>query len=324
MSRHSKRNTSLAFFTAYERSLLDYGTKKQRLGRDSFRSFDACHLCLSRARDPVACSTNGDIFCRECAMENILAQLKEIKRMEKEMAENTRHEEDTKFYEEEQARALAIKEFELIQMGLNTTVGSNRTMAVRKGETTVEKKPEDSEKRGVKRSFVLDEEDLLRVAAASKPLLPSFWLPSLTPNAEGKGPQGPKTLNPVCPASNRDEAHQISLKALIGVKFSEDSNAMTKEGHPQRICPACQKVLTNALKACMMKPCGHVICSPCVDRFVKVTLRCYICEEDVSPKTVSKKDKIGRGIIEMKSEGTGFAKGGNAEVTKVGVAFQGG
>lgn len=29
------------------------------------RRFDACALCLNRARDPVACQ-DGHLFCKEC------------------------------------------------------------------------------------------------------------------------------------------------------------------------------------------------------------------------------------------------------------------
>src|SRR5579862_2189082 len=81
-----KRNTSLAFFTSHERSLLKttWGSQATRLTRDSFLPFSSCRLCLLPSRSPVACAANGHIFCRECAMNNLLAQRKEIKRLEKE------------------------------------------------------------------------------------------------------------------------------------------------------------------------------------------------------------------------------------------------
>lgn len=85
---HSKRNTSLAFFTSYERSLLrnSWGSQSTRLTRESFLPFASCRLCLLPARDPVACSggSKADIFCRECALNDLVAQRKEIKRLERE------------------------------------------------------------------------------------------------------------------------------------------------------------------------------------------------------------------------------------------------
>ena len=45
-------------------------TAQQRLGNESMRRFDACALCLQRARDPVACQ-KGHLFCRECVLTDL-------------------------------------------------------------------------------------------------------------------------------------------------------------------------------------------------------------------------------------------------------------
>lgn len=99
------------------------------------------------------------------------------------------------------------------------------------------------------------------------------------------------------------------------------------------------------------KPCGHVICSPCVTKFMTPQdtpdphaskeeqeahrkVLCYVCETDITPdatiekadgkKKSKKKDKEGikPGMVEISSEGTGFAGGGGNVATKKGVAFQ--
>lgn len=118
---HSKRNTSLPHFTSYERSLLrsNWGTQRTRLSRESFLPFGSCQLCLQPARAPVvACATNGDLFCRECAINDLLAQRKEIKRLERDREENKkRHAEDDARATEE-ARERELHEFELVSMGL--------------------------------------------------------------------------------------------------------------------------------------------------------------------------------------------------------------
>lgn len=108
------------------------------------------------------------------------------------------------------------------------------------------------------------------------------------------------------------------------------------------------------------KPCGHVICQPCVTKFMtpETTLDphntrhettdeaqtmigrmlCYVCETDITPNAKNKsshnsskekkknKDekssKIKPGLVEIRSEGTGFAGGGDNMAKKQGVAFQ--
>src|ERR1700744_1272535 len=106
---HSKRNTSLAYFTSHERSLLrsNWGSQSTRLTRESFLPFGFCRLCLGYARNPVCCAGSagnddcegegeGDakgrkgrkegkvhVFCRECVLNDLMAQRKEIKRLER-------------------------------------------------------------------------------------------------------------------------------------------------------------------------------------------------------------------------------------------------
>lgn len=86
MPRHSKNNTASSVFTYAERNKLDYGTKHQRLGRDSKRGFDCCFLCLDVAIKPMICS-KGHIGCRECYLKTILLQKKEIKKQKQKLLE---------------------------------------------------------------------------------------------------------------------------------------------------------------------------------------------------------------------------------------------
>jgi nitric oxide synthase-interacting protein len=79
-----------------------------------------------------------------------------------------------------------------------------------------------------------------------------------------------------------------------------------------------------------------------VDKFLKPELRhqrdahddapepesvhCYVCDADLTGGKKSKKDKEKDkprpGLVEIRSEGTGFASGGKAVVKREGVAFQ--
>ncbi|KAL9043515.1 MAG: hypothetical protein Q9214_003300 [Letrouitia sp. 1 TL-2023] len=362
---HSKRNTSLAFFTSYEREQLksSWGSQSTRLTRDSFLPFASCNLCLQPSRDPVACASHGDIFCRECIVSNLLAQRKEIKRLEKEEERRRREEEDEERERGEEEKERSIQEFEKTMMGLEQKASG-------KGS---ESESKYTSGRGAKRKFELDEEEMTRAAKderakarkaldeekSKKPTLPSFWVPSLTPTT--KTTAGPVKLNPVCPASSPSDSHNLSLKTVISINFTKSSSTADSSnprgtGNKRAedatlVCPACAKPLSNTLKAFFAVPCGHVLCKPCAEKFMSPSkpdphapsphhhnvtgskVVCFTCETDLSPNAGKenegggkKKDKEKglprRGIVEIRSEGTGFAGGGKNMTKKEGLAFQ--
>ncbi|CAK46182.1 hypothetical protein CBS63078_10006 [Aspergillus niger] len=382
---HSKRNTSLPHFTSYERDLLksSWGTKRGVIGRDSFLPFGSCRLCLHPAREPVvACATNGDLFCRECAISDLLAQRQEIKRLEKERDEAKKRlaEEEERALDE--ARTRELRDFELVSMGLDAAAKKNNGSSQSQNDESSKKRKADTTEalaafkaREVevdgkrKKVFELDDKEMARIAReeqerlknelkkekeSNKSALPSFWVPSLTPTTDPNEIAANKAikLTPICPASTDSNRHSYSLKSLVEVHFTEEK---ASDGSPARVCPSCKKTLTNGLKAMLTKPCGHVICQPCVNKFMTPhdapdphaskeeqeqtaalhgRILCYVCETDVTPSKDSnkdsgsgkkkKKDKEGirPGLVEVSSEGTGFAGRGGNVATKSGVAFQ--
>jgi nitric oxide synthase-interacting protein len=139
---------------------------------------------------------------------------------------------------------------------------------------------------------------------------------------------------PTCPAAPEDRPHYYSLHTLISIKFTEETNPDTKK--PQRVCPACNKGLSNSSRATLAKPCGHVLCKNCVDQFMKPSdggpVRCYVCEADLTeknepakkegkPEGKPEKEKIRPGLVELRREGTGFSAGGSNQVKKDAVTF---
>ncbi|KAG9246703.1 hypothetical protein BJ878DRAFT_496004 [Calycina marina] len=358
---HSKRNTSRAIFTSYERSLAKaaWGSNSARLSRDSFLPFASCKLCLMPARDPVSCSY-GDLFCRECALNNILSQKKEIKRLEKSREQELQESNENRDQEDNEVKDRSVQDFEKIQIGLEVDIGGagNKIVGREDGKIVVEEEVAGG-KKGEKRKFELDENELLRIALeertkarkiidqekASKTTLPSFWVPSITPSSNTATTLHNVTkqakLSPICPSSPPDKPHCYSLHGLVTVQFTEEKDAASKTN--PRICPACKKALSNTSKAMLAKPCGHVLCKNCVTRFMTPTgiqdahapdidhnaVNCFVCQIDLTEKKAkgkqggkSGKDKITPGLVEIKSEGTGFASGGQNKVEKSGVAFQ--
>ncbi|XP_019707299.1 E3 ubiquitin-protein ligase CSU1 isoform X2 [Elaeis guineensis] len=86
--RHSKNNDDLAFFTYDEKRKRGYGTQREHLGKDSIKPFDACCLCLMPFIDPLF-GHKGHVFCKECIREFLLAQKKDIKRIQIKRASNS-------------------------------------------------------------------------------------------------------------------------------------------------------------------------------------------------------------------------------------------
>lgn len=338
-----------------------WGSQSTRLTRDSYLPFGSCQLCLQIARDPVACAANGEIFCRECAVNNLLSQRKEIKRLEKEFEKGLRDLEDENKERDEEERARTVNDFERTLMGLD---GKGGVAKAKDGAKT----QEAAEARGVKRKHGIDEDEMLKNTVeerakarkaiddekAADPKLPSFWVPSLTPSTKRDlAAAGPPKLNPLCPASSPSNKHNLSLKSLITINFKQSDDRGGGTDTASAICPACMKVLSNTNKAVMTVPCGHVLCKPCAaklmtpetgppdphathdDRKEVRTTSCYVCSTNITPqkpsqevaqgKKKSKKSEKGEvtpGLVELKCDGTGFAGGGDNIVQRHGTVFQ--
>ncbi|KAI0819912.1 hypothetical protein BC628DRAFT_1331815 [Trametes gibbosa] len=344
MTKHSKNNTASSIFSYAEYKKLDYGTKRQRLGNESMRRFDACALCLQRARDPVACP-KGHLFCKECALTDLVSQMGDIKRQKVRLEAMKKEAEEERERAREAARERVLHEFEKGQLGLAATSGISTSSRV-----------ESSDARGTKRKFNFDasavetltreaEEAALREiereqAEALKNKLPDFWLPSLTPTYTSHGPPtslADVKLQTTCRGGN--PAHPLTRKSLIPVNWtfdttlsrpvkSAESTPATGAGEQAQeepnpkiprddeqppMCPSCKKQLSNNTLIHLMKTCGHVTCKTCTDTLVKPSMQCIVCDVKLGEKD----------IIELTREGTGYAAGGLAETSKRGIAFQG-
>ncbi|ORY45325.1 hypothetical protein BCR33DRAFT_850162 [Rhizoclosmatium globosum] len=331
MSRHSKNNTSLAYFTNAEREKLEYGTRKQRMGRDSMRNFDSCFLCLQTARDPMSC-TKGHLACKECYFENILNQKKEFSRMQNLYVAQQELMQKEIEARQEMLRLAEVERFEKTQTSVLGVSGSvAKTVETRvidgkvfKGIKTPEGTifvpdmaaldPKEREK-----AF----EDMKELdKGAKKASLPSFWVPSLTPDATPTAIEPlPSKLELKCIAS--DPAHSIaSFKKLVKVNFTLPKDSEKEAGaigepsgeKGSKVCPSCVKTFTNGSKIMIVKLCGHAVCKDCYSRFIKGAGKCHVCDGPC---------KTGD-AFELFIEGTGFASSGGMDKLgkRVGVAFQ--
>ncbi|KAK5040145.1 hypothetical protein LTS07_000642 [Exophiala sideris] len=296
---HSKRNTSLAFFTAHERSLLrsSWGTQSTRLSHDSFLPFGYCRLCLSPAEDPVACGGGGShgiksesakvhLFCRECALNDLMAQRKEIKRLEREAEMRERDMEDEKRRADEENRRQDLERFERVEMGFED------------GPSTTTKQKRRAEE--MHASNARSDAPPQKRIKAEKESETSFWIPGTDKSSVAKTATATK-LHALCPISTPENKHTYSLKTLVRIKFSEAEGSNTE----RMACYVCEADLSGTT--------------------TKEHDENDATEEKESKK--SKKDKkngtLGKGrLVEISCEGTGFAGGGANMAKRDGVAFQ--
>ncbi|KAI7825417.1 hypothetical protein BX661DRAFT_194151 [Kickxella alabastrina] len=280
MVRHSKNNTASGVFTYAERQMVDYGTKSKRLGSDTKRRFDSCHLCLNTARSPMTC-TKGHVSCKECVLNNILEQKQSIELAKKEYALFMKREDEAKRGKRKEEDEREVQKYLKREVGL----GSG----------------EQSESRNARRSRIKHKDEAesgiqpeaQEEGKNAKPRLTSFWVPSMAPETK-LSMADPSSRTVQCHASL---PHSLKLKSLVAVQFRSDAKG-------NKLCPSCDKELLNSSKVDVLRPCGHALCHRCVGNFVEPTGVCFVCQAG--------------DVIRLDSEGTGFsAAGGQMVATRM-------
>ncbi|KAL2932194.1 E3 ubiquitin-protein ligase CSU1 [Bienertia sinuspersici] len=272
--RHSKNNNDLAFFTYDEKRKLGYGTQKERLGKDSIKPFDACCLCLKPVVDPLCCP-KGHIFCKECILECLLSQKKDIQRKLSAHAVQKKQEKDD---QEDKLMLQKARELEAFDQQNHGAVPHHSDKSYYHNKNGFQGA------NSVKATSF--EEEALRTMKA-------FWLPSATPEAQAKV-EAPSTST-TCPEGNE----KLKLKSLFPIYFTEenDDDYKSKVFDKKHICPSCKVTLTNAMSLVALSSCGHVFCKKCADKFVVIDKVCLVCDKPCKEKS----------LVSIKKGGTGFA-----------------
>ncbi|KAI0527082.1 hypothetical protein KFK09_002680 [Dendrobium nobile] len=273
--RHSKNNNDLAFFTYDEKRKLGYGTQKERLGKDSIKPFDTCCLCLKPFIDPLCCQ-KGHVFCKECILECLLAQKKDIKRKLAAHAAQQKQQKDEELERLSLQQAREIDAFDQQNHGAVPQYNDKSHSRDKNGF------------HGANSVKVTSyEEEALRTMKA-------FWLPSATPEAPVK--VDAPSSDTICPEGKE----KLKLKTLFSIYFTEDNNKENKRSKSvdsNYICPSCKVTLTNTLSLVAINTCGHVFCKKCADRFIAKDKFCLVCNKECREKN----------LVFLEKGGTGFA-----------------
>lgn len=250
------------------------------------------------------------------------------------------------------ARQRVLEDFESTQSRFTSNaianIGSSSSNGKGSGaataETTSTVKSDDTAKdRGLKRKFDLDEDHIANLVneseeramvqlekeqvEARKAKLPSFWLPSLTPDTVASASTQLKKvqLKPTTLCHASDPPHPMTLKSLTPITFAttrstlQDPTPTDTSNEDPLLCWVCRKVLSNASKCSAAKNCGHVLCSTCVETLCKPGKQCAACDTPLQKSEDDEKDhpkkkkaktassnKNDDGFIPLFRQGTGF------------------
>eukprot|EP01090_Pellita_catalonica_P022451 TRINITY_DN8735_c0_g1_i1.p1 TRINITY_DN8735_c0_g1~~TRINITY_DN8735_c0_g1_i1.p1 ORF type:complete len:292 (+),score=51.43 TRINITY_DN8735_c0_g1_i1:80-955(+) len=291
MSRHAKNCTASSYFTYAEKQKLNYGTQRQRLGKDSLRNFDCCCLTLVIPMDPVI-TPQGFLYEREAIYESLLQQQQEIKRKLRAWKDQKKKREAESATQKRRDKQEQQDKFEKVE-------GSIGTASLFAESNQKKQKPTLYEQNVVKNVKTLR----------------SFWVPELAPKVE-EILQKPSTKT-VCPESGKP----LRVKHLMPIEFVPLRKSEASRTN-RWMCPICFSPLSNKTQAAVLKTSRKVVCYRCIQEFVlKTADKAGFMKDPLTAKPCTKRD-----IIKLQGGGTGYAgKQGqqNLMVIKEDIAFVG-
>ena len=173
MTRHGLNATNSHVYSYHERKKdakqAGYGTDRMRLSKDAIKAFDCCSLTLQPTKRPVI-TPQGYVFDKEAIFSFILEKKKtyekQLKEYERQKQEEIKEFRDKAAQEEEDAK----QRFEETEKNIVTKrVASTSSSSSETGSSGVS-----------------------NMSGSRKRELPSFWLPSMCPDAREGLPVQPR------------------------------------------------------------------------------------------------------------------------------------
>jgi len=273
MTRHSKNCTASSVYSYHEKQkdgkASGFGSLKLRYGKDGVKDFDCCSLSLHPCRDPMV-TLDGILFDKEAVLEYIITKKNEYSKKLKEYEKQSKKEQAEL---EELGQAEHRSRVEKFLKTEGAVASSSMAAQASTSGSTISNMNSKNEKK-----------------------LPSFWIPSLTPQSEkSKLPKPDKTI--YCPITNKP----LRMKDLIPVVFTlADPDSKQKiDGQTDRYkCPVTGDILRNHIPCAVLKTTGHVVTMECVEKLIK--------KDMLHPLNGSKLKESD--IIKLQRGGTGFAE----------------
>lgn len=290
MTRHGKNCTAGTVYTYHERKKdtkeSGYGTKSLRLGKDSIKEFDCCCLSLQPCRNPVI-TPDGYLFDKEAILEYIIRQKRDIARKLKEYEKQRSKQEKEDKEISRLAQETRVKNF-MEKQSIGTKSAAVGSSSEASGSGT----------------------NISNMSSNKHKQLPSFWIPTLTPQAKATELKKPDE-KVRCPMSGKP----LKLKDLIDVHFTpikdgDNRSLITKDA--RYVCAVTNDVLGNSVPSVVLKTSGHVVTQECVDKILKKDM-----VDPMNGKPLTEKD-----IISIQRGATGFSGAGvSLEAKRAGPAL---
>ncbi|XP_008288432.1 nitric oxide synthase-interacting protein [Stegastes partitus] len=290
MTRHGKNCTAGAVYTYHEKkkdtAASGYGTQSIRLGKDAIKDFDCCCLSLQPCQDPVV-TPDGFLYEKQAILEYILHQKTEIakkmKAYEKQkQAQKSSSQLESKSEERERVERFKTRENSIVSKPINPFTSG----PVKEGEKTRTQRSSG-------------EPSTAASASTSSQSLPSFWIPTLTPEAKPTLLKKPSKAV-LCPMSGRP----IKMNELISVRFTPLDPSLDRVALLNRqdryICAVTRDVLGNSVPCAVLRPSGTVVTEECVEKLIRKDMTDPVTGDKLSD----------RDIIRLQRGGTGFAASG--------------
>jgi len=278
MTRHAKNVTAGNVYTNHERKKdakeSGYGSLSLRLSKDSIQQFDCCCLTLQPCKDPVITS-DGYLFDKEAILEYMLHKKREVSKKLKEYAKQK---------EKQQKELSELGEAEKSSML----------------KTFVEKQAAHTKDQAAASSSSVS-----NMISGKDKELPSFWIPSLTPQSKPTLLKKPdETVR--CPMSGKP----LRMTDLIDVKFTlandgDKRSLITKD--VRYVCAVSNDALNNSVPCAVLKTSGSVVTLECIEKIIKKDMI-----DPTNGKTLTERD-----IIVLQRGASGFAAAGNKLDAKV-------
>ena len=249
MTRHGLNATNSHVYSYHERKKdakqAGYGTDRMRLSKDAIKAFDCCSLTLQPTKRPVI-TPQGYVFDKEAIFSFILEKKKtyekQLKEYERQKQEEIKEFRDKAAQEEEDAK----QRFEETEKNIVT-----------KRVASTSSSPSETGSSGVS-----------NMSGSRKRELPSFWLPSMCPDAKkSKLVKPEKTV--YCPMSGKP----LKVKDLTDVVWTEvkdpDNKASMISREDRYQCAVTGDTLYNSTPCAVLRTSGHVVTVECVEKIVK-------------------------------------------------------